>query len=804
MNQNKEPQPPSERYQKIQEFSERRALVIAVIEVLKSKRRFLILTLFLALSGTLFGHYFQETTYTSSATLFVQTLEDPTAADYLLNQQFGRTNKAERVDTYMRFLSSDAFFLNVAQKLKFNDAFKALDLTMPHSQSALNVEVWKDRINSILGQGDHVTKTTTVQNTNDLAITLKQLTAYETDYSHFIYIKTTSLDPSTSKVIANVIAEEFVNVTNGRGIQEIEQIKDFVGGKIKEIEERLKINEQQLVDFKKKHNVISTDKTSALLAERYTEHTTGLEALKMQYEENQKLISFFEKGQQASNSESAAVTGTSYGPDGTRTYGAKETAMVLFRKLEQLKRQKSVILAQDDKSQEWRLPEVDREIEKTSQAFQAFVKKAGDKNIFLYLSPQKIIQRINELKEESEVLRTKIASHQKLQESLQAQIETIPSLAQKQLVLENALRVDTDNYTNLKNKLTELEIQKISQKKEIRIDQAAQLPGPSAKGNIVLKILFSSLVSILLGISIIVGIESIDPSIKHRSDLTDCGIEFIGEVPLLNFNQPKGLKKGFGGTSQIISYENPESLEAMSFKYIRARMESYRYKFKKDHLVISVSSGSVNDGKSLMAANLSTTLAQLNRSVLLIDCDLRRPSQNAYFDTNPTYGLVDLLNMTQDLSSVLVKNLRPSLDYIPAGFCHKNSTEYISSEKFRVLINHLKNEYDYIVIDTPPVFAAVDASIIANYSDIPILIANFRETKKYNLSEAYNQILQISYKRVYGIINKAILSSARFHYYGYHNISSKTDDVSVESAPTAKESSSEIDQFLKNIKKKSG
>lgn len=233
-------------------------------------------------------------------------------------------------------------------------------------------------------------------------------------------------------------------------------------------------------------------------------------------------------------------------------------------------------------------------------------------------------------------------------------------------------------------------------------------------------------------------------------------------------------------------------------------MESYRYKFKKDHLVISVSSGSVNDGKSLMAANLSTTLAQLNRSVLLIDCDLRRPSQNAYFDTNPTYGLVDLLNMTQDLSSVLVKNLRPSLDYIPAGFCHKNSTEYISSEKFRVLINHLKNEYDYIVIDTPPVFAAVDASIIANYSDIPILIANFRETKKYNLSEAYNQILQISYKRVYGIINKAILSSARFHYYGYHNISSKTDDVSVESAPTAKESSSEIDQFLKNIKKKSG
>lgn len=461
-----------------------------------------------------------------------------------------------------------------------------------------------------------------------------------------------------------------------------------------------------------------------------------------------------------------------------------------------------MVLAQDDQGQDWRLQEIDQEIAKTDQAFQAYIRKAGDKKLFLYMSPQKIQMRINELKEESEVLRTKISSHQKMQDQLTAQMETIPFLAQKQMVLENALRVDTDNYTHLKNKLTELEIQKISQKKEIRIDQVAQLPGPSAKGNILLKLLFSTLVSILLGISIIVGIESIDPSIKHRSDLSDCGIEFIGEVPLLDFKQPKGVHKGFGGASQIVSSENPESLEAMSFKYIRARLESYRYKFKKDHLVISVSSGSVHDGKSLVCANLATTLAQLNRSVLLIDCDLRRPSQNAYFDTNPTYGLVDLLNMTQTLDSVLIKDLRPNMDYISAGFCHKNSTEYISSEKFRVLINFLKLEYDYIVIDTPPVFAAVDAAIIANYSDIPILIANFRETKKYNLSEAYNQILQISYKRVYGVINKAILSSARFHYYGYHNISTKQEDVIPDVVVNNKETSADIDQFMKNIKKK--
>lgn len=790
----------SERYQKIQEFSERRAQFMAILEVLKAKKHFLALTLFLALSGTLMGHFFQETTYVASSTLFVQNLEDPTAASYLLNQQFGRTNKAERIETYIRFLASEAFFQSVAKKLQFSQNYDELNFSVPQSKSYFSPTTWKDRILSLFTGTTPETVTPTIKGTKDLVSLLKQFTKYETDYIHFIHIKTTSLDAKTSMRIANVIADEFVELTNKRGTQEIEQIKEFVQGKMKETEERIKLTEEQLVEFKKKNNIIATDQSSSLLAERYTRITGELESLKMQFEENEKLILFFENGQQAARAATSDQTTTN--PDGTRVYGAQEASLLLYKKLEQLKRQKATILAQDENSQKWKLQDLDKEIEKTTKAFQVYAKKAGDKNLFLYMNPQKIQQRINELKEENEVTKTKLSSHKKLLDQLSEQLETIPSLTQKQLVLQNTLQVDTENHVHLKNKLTELEIQKISQKKEIRIDQSAQLPSASVKGNIYLKIIFSSCVALLLGISIIVGVESIDPSVKHRSDLRDCGLEFIGEVPLFDFSQDASAKKGFGSTTQIVTSTDPESLESMSFKYIRARIESYRYKFKKDHLVISISSGNVNDGKSLMAANLSTCLSQLNRSVLLIDCDLRRPSQNAYFDTNPAYGLVDLLNLTQPLEAVIQSNLRPNLDYISAGFCHKNSTEYISSEKFRVLVNYLKTEYDYIVIDTPPVFAAVDASIIANYSDIPILIANFRDTKKYTLSEAYNQILQISYKRVYGIINKAILSSARFHYYGYHNTATKNSDSNTENLSTYKETSQDMEQFLKNIKRK--
>jgi capsular exopolysaccharide synthesis family protein len=238
----------------------------------------------------------------------------------------------------------------------------------------------------------------------------------------------------------------------------------------------------------------------------------------------------------------------------------------------------------------------------------------------------------------------------------------------------------------------------------------------------------------------------------------------------------------------------------MAFKYIRARLESYRYKYKKSHMIISVTSSGVGEGKSLISANTAVCLSQLNRRVLLIDADLRRPSQNGYFDVNPPYGLVDLLGMTKTLDEVLTRDLYPNLDYLAAGYCTANSTEIISSETFKALLNYLKNQYDYIIVDCPPVFAAVDASIIGSYSDIPVLLANFRETKKVHLNEAYNQLLQVSYKRVFGIINKAVVSTARFHYYGYHN-NAKTDDSLAPISSTPVEAK-DIEKFLENIKRK--
>ncbi len=780
---------------RIQEFSEKRALLVASIEVLKAKKNFILLTFLLATVGTVLGHFFQTTTYTATASLFVQTLEEPTAAEYLLNHQVGRLNKAERIETYMRYLSSDSFLLSVAQKLKFHEDFQKFNLAPVQNHSLVSVQFWKSKLLGLFHDSSPQSKISNDKySSTEIVGFIKSMIAYDTDYSHFVFIRAKTLEPYTGQIIANIAAEEFVHVTNERGIQEIEQIRTFVETKIKETQDRLRSTETELIDFKKKNSLISSDKSSSLVAERYSRISGDLESAKLQFEENQKLITFFENGQKAN-----METGTSKA--GSPAYGIKETTIILQRKLEQLKKEKAIIIAQEDKNQESRIKDIEKEINRTFSAYKSYSNRIGQENLFIYMNPQKLQQKINELKEENEILKTKISSLNRVADEVRLQIEKIPTLAQKQILLENSIQLDTENYTNLKNKLTELDIQRISQKKEVRVDQVAQLPRANIKGNLLLKLAFSALISLFLGVCIIIGIEALDPTIKHRSDLVDCSLEFIGEIPLISsFVEKNASKSNFAHPNKLVCVKSPESIESMAFKYIRARLESYKYKYKKNNMIISISSSSVSEGKSFISANLSVCLSQLKRKVLLIDGDLRRPSQNGYFDVNSQYGLVDLLGMTKTLDDVIIKDLFPQMDYLPAGFCTANSTEIISAETFKALLSYLKTEYDYIVIDCPPVFAAVDAAIVSSYSDIPILLANFRETKKVYLNDAYNQLLQVSYKRVFGIINKAIVSTSRFHYYGYHNYTKAENNLAP--IPGAPVDPKDIEKFLENIKRK--
>lgn len=775
-------------------FNDKKFEIFSYIDLLYKRKSFFFLTMFLAIAGTFMGHQSMPTTFKATSTLFIQTIEQKSAAEYLLDNKFGESSIVDKLDSYLSYLKSDSYFITLAEKIKFHEEFSELVMSAPENTNMFSLSFWQNKFNPPKEKTKDKSSSMLIPIDNIVAF-LKGAVEYKADSSQFIYITATTMDARTSQIVAQIAAQEFTNLTNKHGLEEIEEIEKYIVGKLEESKSSLQKSERELVEFKKENSIISSDLASTGLSERIASIETQMQSAKMDLEENEKMEKFYIS---IKNKNLNSLISSS-----SNNYAGDQTAIVLQDRLAELNNQKTVLIAQGFQDT-WRVQEVDKEILSVSNQLKQIIGKSGENVVTGKISAYEAEQKLNELKQKSKSIEAKLETLTKNKLQIQKEVSSMPTLQQKQIALENRVKLEYEAFTKLKNKLEELQIEKISQKKEIRVDQMASLPGSTPKGSLLFKILFTSLISIFLGALIVLGIETLDPSIRRRSDLLDCGLEYLGEIP--PYQKPKKYKKPselrFGEPEDLICHINPDSLESMYFKFIRAKIESVRYKHKKACQVITITSSNPGEGKSFISCNLAVSLSQLKRKTLIVDCDFRKPSVANYFSLDLQHGLVDLLAMKAGLPELLHKDVTPCLDILPAGRIDQKPTELLAGEKFRLLLDHLKKQYDYIILDTAPAFVAVDASVISSYSDISIISCNFRETRKNDLNECYNNLLQISYKKVYGIINRCSLSDKRLQYYGYgfNNLPGLEAEAQSSQITRKAANDSEIREFLDKLK----
>lgn len=777
-------------------FNDKKLTLSTYIDLIYKRKIFFILTMGLAIVGTLLGHQSMPTTYKSTSTLFIQTIEQKSAAEYLLDHRLGQSSITDKLDSYMSYLKSDSYFMTLAEKLKFHEEFSELVLSTPEPANLLSFDFWKKKLFPDEDKTAEMAKHKMLIPIDSIVAFLKNSVQYTENSTQFIYITATTLDARTSQIVAQVAAQEFTNLTNKHGIEEIEEIEKYVMDKLEESRKTLQSSERELVEFKKQHSIISSDLASTGLADRLSQIELQIQTNRIEMEENAKLEKFYlaAKSRNLDNLISS----------GSKNFNGDQASLLLQDKLSELNNQKTVLVAQGFDANSWRVQELDKEIDDTTKQLKQIVGDLPQSAIAGRISPFEAEQKLKELKQKVKGYEAKFETLNKTRASIQKQVEGMPTLQQKQITLENKVKLEYEVFTKLKNKLEELQIEKISQKKDIRVDQMATLPGPTPKGSLLFKLLFTCLISLFLGALIVLGIETLDPSIRRRSDLLDCGLEYLGEIPI--YQKPNTHKKRtdyrFGEPEDLICQLKPDSLEAMYFKFIRAKLESIKYKHKKSCQVVTITSSNAGEGKSFISSNISVSLSQLRRKTLIIDCDFRKPSIANYFGLDLQKGLIDLLNMKFNLNDVLHKNVSPDLDVLPAGRLESNASELLGGEKFKLLLEHLKKQYEYIIIDTAPIFVAVDATVISSYSDISVITCNFKETRKQELNECYNSLLQISYKKVFGIINRCTLNDKRIQYYGYGFGSVPGLENENHASPITRKAAneSEIRDFLDKLK----
>lgn len=232
--------------------------------------------------------------------------------------------------------------------------------------------------------------------------------------------------------------------------------------------------------------------------------------------------------------------------------------------------------------------------------------------------------------------------------------------------------------------------------------------------------------------------------------------------------------------SDLIININPKSMFSESIKSIRTNLQFSA--IDKELKTILLTSPEAGNGKSFVSANLAVAYAQDGKRVLIIDCDLRRGRQHAIFNvmnqTNGGYSNL-ILNYKEEvkLSRYVVKTEVKNIDLIPTGPTPPNPIELLASHNNERVIGELRQHYDIIILDCPPVLGISDTSIMTKFSDANILVVSSGETP-IELVERSKKTFETANSKIDGvIINKAsVKGSSYYSYYANDYYSSKRVD----------------------------
>jgi polysaccharide biosynthesis transport protein len=269
-------------------------------------------------------------------------------------------------------------------------------------------------------------------------------------------------------------------------------------------------------------------------------------------------------------------------------------------------------------------------------------------------------------------------------------------------------------------------------------------PGGTSK-----KILYGlgAVLGLMLGVGEIFVREAIDGRVRDRADLEEClGAPAVAAIPRM-----WRLR-----TSPVSVFSTaPFSRPAEAYRYLRARLGPLLSPAGHPGTVLLVASAQPREGRTCVAVNLATALTQAGARVLLVDADLRHPALSEVFGTGPAPGLTDLLTDQSTLDEVIIPTGVHGLGLVTAGDPVDRPAELFEVTQLTRVFAEMRGAADAIVVDTAPVLAVSDAITAARVSDVVVVVADIRRTRRTSVRTTAQEIKTISPGTIVGIINRA-------------------------------------------------
>lgn len=447
------------------------------------------------------------------------------------------------------------------------------------------------------------------------------------------------------------------------------------------------------------------------------------------------------------------------------------------------------------KFMETQIPVLKQNLETAEEAFNNFREKHGTIDVgreaeLLLTESSQLDTQLNELNLRKAELTTYYTEDHPLviqindqlkvlndrKQDIKNNVTRLPEIQREFLKLSEDANINREIYLTMLKNYEQLKIVKAGQVGYARIiDLPVNTFTPIAPKKLQIWLL-TTLLSALLGIILVMLRSLMKNVVKDPERLESMlGVPVIATIP--RSKSLRRLTKNKGASNRLLAYVDHNSLSYEAVKSLRTYLMfgmSKQGMANRRGRVILISGESPNVGKSFIVANLAEVFSQLDKRVLVIDADMRLGNLHRTFNINQNTGLADYFSHDENtVASITHPTSIDNIDFIPRGEHPNNPSSLLAGDKFSDLMAQLTDHYDYIIIDSPPVLAATDAVILAQYADQVLMVTRFNDSIEGQLVHAIKQMTRANIEVDGIIINDmqqgAMDKNSYRHAYAYGN-----------------------------------
>lgn len=552
--------------------------------------------------------------------------------------------------------------------------------------------------------------------------------------THMVKVSFEASSPKLAAKIANAVGQAYIDYNLETKMETVKQAVSWLKKRLKKERQKVQQAQNKFLEYRKKHN-ITTDispQTEQIRVKRLSDLKSQILQAKTK---RQKLESKYKQAKQYfSRFESLNVL-----PDiltNKVIQSIKESELELSIKMSKLSEKYG--------SNHPKIKSIRSQLRNLRE------RKKNE--------AEKIVQS---LKQEYQ---TALSEERSLKQSLQDEKQEAMELNQMAIqygVLKRKAESAKEMYDMLVKRFKEASLTEDIQTVNTRVVDRSEVPGnpvrPQKKRNMLLAVILG----LALGTGVSFFAEYMDNTFKSPEDISKIlGIPYLGMIPLMK--QDKGTEPA------LISYTSPHSIYSEAYRGIRTNLLFSAADVSPQ--ILHVTSSGPYEGKTVTAANLATTLAQAGETTLIIDCDMRKPMLHKHFQLERDMGLSNALTGSKDLSEIQFRTYVEGLHCIASGPIPPNPSELLGSKRMQQILDSLSEQYDRIIIDSPPITAVTDASILASRAQGVILVVQAFESTQKMVQSGLDQIRNVGAKVLGGVLNGVDMEKegAYHSYYSYY------------------------------------